>query len=234
MALGTVRNDLLAIARAHNEPDGGYGLVSALCAYRSQMLESMRSQWDEVLLGWVQEEAPSLWGVALEALVRAGGTMVNAELSRILHGGERSAQWREYVAYALIRRGCADETVRMEAEQGARGMSPMGLSNLAGLLVIAPELLGTAIDCVATAMSSGHYDYVRANLPPFVYAAADSDAELLVRMVERISERDLENGKRFAAMVADYLKKPFIQKRIGADVAAKLSAVLLVSTRTRN
>jgi len=102
-------------------------------------------------------------------------------------------------------------------------MSPMGLPNLAALLVLVPELLVSAAECIAAAMSAGKYNYVAANVPPFVYAAADSEPELLVRLVQQVLMQDHGAGQRFGDMVAEYLEKPFVQRRLGKDVAEQLA-----------
>jgi len=79
----SVQADLLALVRSHHgDHDGGYRLATVLCDYRAQLSEMDAEQWDEALLGWVRDEEPSLWGVALEALSSSGG---NASASRYQH-----------------------------------------------------------------------------------------------------------------------------------------------------
>ena len=223
MAIESTRADLLAIEQAHQDVhDGGYRLASALCDYRAEMPEGTSSEWDNVLLGWVRDEPARFWGVALEALARAGRASVNDELAAMLHESGRSDEWREYVANTLIRRGFSNAELIEQVEEAARRMSPMGLPNLAALLILVPELLASAVACIVAALCAGKYEYVEANVPPFVYAAADCDPELLVRLAEQTRASDHEAGRRFGAMVAEYLRKPFVQRRLPAGVAAEM------------
>lgn len=224
MTIESTRADLLAIERAHQDNhDGGYHLASALCEYRRDMPEHAAGEWDQVLLGWVRDEPARFWGVALEALARAGGSGVNDELAAMLREASRNAEWREYVAHTLIRRGASSRELTLEVEEAARRMSPMGLANLAALLGLVPDLLSSAVACVVAAMSSGKYEYVEANIPPFVYAAADSDPELLLRLIRQTEAEDREAGRRFGKMVAEYLGRPFVQRRFPEGVAAEMA-----------
>jgi len=209
---------------AHREDyDGGYRLASALCKYREQMPDSTAHVWDDVLLGWARDEPARLWGVALEALARAGGVGVNQKLDAMLRASDRDLEWREYVAHTLIRRGFPSATVRRNVQHAARRMTPMGLANLAALLVLAPELLPASVECIVAAMSSGRHDYVEVNVPPFVHAAANSEFDLLVRLVQQTGAKDHQTGSRLAAMIIEYLARPFVQKRFGADVVGQVA-----------
>ena len=76
---------------------------------------------------------------------------------------------------------------------------------------------------MVAAISDGKIDYVRANVPPFVYAAADSDPELLVRLVRQTDAVDHEAGRRLAEMVAEYLDKQFIRSRFAEGVATAIA-----------
>lgn len=223
----STRVDLIALERAHqDDQDGGYRLASALCEYREKMPDAATGEWDEILLEWVQNEPISLWGVALEALARTGSPSVSEKLAAMLHGPGRSTKWREYVAHTLIRRGFSAPELVAEVELAAQNMSPMGLPNLAALLVLVPERLASAVACIVAAIESGKYDYVEANVPPFVYAAADSEPELLVRLVQQSFTQDHEAGKRLADMVIEYLGKPFVQRRFERGVAGGVATKL--------
>ena len=219
MAVDATRADLLAIEQVHqNFHDGGYKLASALCDYRSKMPAVNAKEWDQVLLTWVRDGSARFWGVALEALARAEGASVDDELVAMLGEPDRSDEWREYVVNTLIRRGVSNPELRSQVEEAARRMSPMGLPNLAALLVVVPEMLAPAAACIAAAVSAGKCEYIGANVSPFVYAAADSDPELLVRLVQEVLARDHEAGRRFGEMVAEYLWEPFVQRRFKQGV----------------
>ena len=227
MAIETTRADLLGIEQAHQDVhDGGYRLVLDLCNYRGGMPEGSAQEWDEVLVAWVRDGSARFWGVALEALARTGGACVNDELAAMLNEPDRSDEWREYVVNTLIRRGVSNAELMTQVEEAARRMSPMGLPNLAALMILEPKMLASAAACIAAAVSAGKCEYVAANVPPFVYAAADSDPEVLVRLVQSVQARDQEAGRRFGGMVAEYLREPFIRRRFKQGVAAALAKVL--------
>lgn len=223
MTINSTQSDLLSIAHAHrNDRDGGYDLAAALCTYRMGMPRDRASEWDEVLLNWVQDESERPWGVALEALARAGGPAVDERLSLMLREAGRSEEWREYVANTLIRRGVRDDELKSHVEQAALRMTPMGLPNLAALLPARSELLTSAASCIVEAMSNDRHDYVEANVPPFVYSARDHNPELLVQLVRETYSRDQTAGRRLGEMVADYLEKPWAERLFPNGVAAEL------------
>lgn len=226
-SVDSTRNKLLDIERAHRDDhDGGYKLAFALCEYRETLSAHDATDWDEVLLGWIRDEAPTLWGVALEALARAGGDRVNGALSQMLRESQHSLECRDYITNTLIRRGVTNQVVRTEVQRGACSMSPMGLPNLAALLVLSPEFLDEAARLIDEAISSGRQEYVDANVPPFVYAAIDGDYGLLPQLVEKIRARNWDSGASFASMLIEYLQKPFVQKRMGPGNARRVVAKL--------
>lgn len=232
MTINSTRSDLLSIEHAHrNVHDGGYQLASVLCEYRAEMSKDRVSEWDEVLLNWARDESKRLWGVALEALARAGGPAVNERLASMLRGAGPWDEWREYVANTLIRRGVRDDELKSQVEQAARRMTPMGLPNLAALLPSAPELLASAASCIVEAMSNMRYEYVEANVPPFVYSAVDHNPELLVQLVQETYSRDQTAGRLLGQMFADYLKKPFVERRFPNGVAAEVQERMRSATR---
>lgn len=224
MSVESTREDLLSIEQAYQEyHDGGYALASALCTYRARMTADRATEWDEVLLAWVGDDRARFWGVALEALARAGGASVSDRLAAMLREPGRSEDWREYVANTLIRRGFCNTQLKAEVEEAALRMSPMGLPNLAALLVVVPEMLASAAACIVAAISAGKYEYDDAIVPPFVYAAADSDPELLIHLVEQTLAKDHETGRRFGSMIAEHLAKPFVQRRFEHGVATEIA-----------
>jgi hypothetical protein len=141
----------------------------------------------------------------------------------MLRGPGRSEEWSEYVANTLIRRGFSDPALCSQVESAARRTSPMGLVNLAALLIVVPDMLASVAASVVAVMSEGKSQYVEENVAPFVYAAADTDPELLVRLVEETVAQDDEAGRRFGEMVARYLRKPFVQRRFAQDVATEMA-----------
>jgi hypothetical protein len=224
MQTDSVQTELLALVRSHeSDRDGGYRLATILCEYRTQLSEGDAERWDDVLVSWVREEEPSLSGVALEALSTCGGGRVSVALSALLRQTHSNVEFVEYVAHALIRRGVADDTVRAVVERNAALMRPMGLPNLAALIPILPDVLSVAVECIVAAMSTGRDDYVEANIPPFVHNAADSNLQILVRLVEQVFKRNRQSGLKLAAMLQDYLAKPFVQKELDAQSLSSVS-----------
>jgi hypothetical protein len=219
----STRSNLLVLRLEHeNDGDGGYRFAAALCDYRVRMTKDATELWDKVLLKWVHDEEPSLWGVALEALARVGGHDVNGALSAMLGDGERGVEFRDLATNTLIRRRFVIDSVRAEVERGARQLSPMGLANIAAALAFMPDLLESAAECVVDTLSAGALRYPETIVPPFVYAATDSDPGILVRLVEHVLERNQEYGTNFSGMIRDYLSKPFVQKRLGGEIASAL------------
>jgi len=101
-------------------------------------------------------------------------------------------------------------------------MRPLGLPNLAALMVLLPDVLAVAVECIVAAMSTDRDDYVEANVPPFVHNAADSDLELLVQLVEQVFNRNRQFGLRLSAMVQAYLTKPFVQRQLDAQAVSNV------------
>jgi hypothetical protein len=223
MTIESTRADLLSLVHGHRDiHDGGYQLASALCDYRNQMPDSAVKEWEEVLLAWVRDEPARLWGVALEALARAGGRRVGDELTAMLGARGSSEEWREYVANTLIRLGCTNSDLIKQIEEAAQRMTPMGLPNLAALLIHVPEQLTCAVTCIVAALSAGKSRYIKANVPPFVLAAADSDPELLVRLVQQTHAEDREAGRQLGEMIAEHLREPFVERRFPEGVSAQI------------
>ena len=223
MSVESTEADLLALECSHlGDRDGGYRVASALCEHRNRMPPHAVSEWDEVLVGWVREGPARLWGIALEALAHEGGSDVSEKLATELRSPGRDVEWREYLVHTLIRRGFTSKELTSEVEQAAQQMSPMGLSNLAALLVSVPEVLASAVACLVAAVTLGEYEYVEANIPCFVYAAADSDPQLIVRLVEQVYAQNLELGRDLGEMVIEYLGRPFVRRRFDDGLAVEL------------
>lgn len=224
MTADDVLADLEAIEHLHgSDRDGGYALAETLCEYQRRMPDDVQHLWDEVLLTWVRDRADRWWGVATQALAYAGGPAVDEGLAALLRDSAGELEWRGYVANTLIRRGYSSDELTAEVANAAQARTPMGLTNLAALLRLAPDLLAPAAACVVTAISSGDLGYVEAHVPPFVHAAADSDPELLVRLVARTEALDRDAGRRFGRMVADYLRKPWVREEFPGGVADGLA-----------
>lgn len=234
MSVETTRTALYALERAHRDDrDGGYGLAAAFCEYRNQMPADAAGEWDEVLLGWVQAEHGRFWGVALEALARAGSAKISEDLAAMLRGPARSTEWREHVINTLIRRGFHDSALIADVEQAAKRMTPLGLPNLAALLARVPQLFNSCAACIVDLIAAGRLAHVEANVPPFVYAAADSEPEVLLRLVQQISLQNNDAGQQFGTMVIEYLEKPFVQRSLGREVANEMIVKLRRLSNTR-
>ena len=93
---------------------------------------------------------------------------------------------------------------------------------MAALLPSTPELLTSAASCIVKAMSNKKYEYVEANVPPFVHSAGDSNPELLEKLVRETYSRDQAAGRRLGEMVTDYLKEPWVERLFPNGVAADL------------
>ena len=227
VSIESIRSQLIAIERAHREVnDGGYSLTSALCSYRAQLPEHAANEWDQVLVGWVRDRSARFWGVALEALARVGGPDAVDELVALLQEQGRDDQWREYVTNALIRRGFSSGWLVVEVIDAARRATPMGLQNLAALMAVVPGLLQSAATCIISALSAWKHEYVEGLIAPFVNVAADTDPEMLVRLVQKVEEDDQESGERLAEILRCYLQRPFVQARFPPGIALRIATKL--------
>jgi hypothetical protein len=231
MSFESTGADLHGIVNQHQEVhDGGYRLASALCAYRDRMPKSTASEWDLVLLSWVRGSSARLWGVALEALARAGGPEVTNELSALMRQSGTDSQWREYVTNTLIRRGFSNSWFVAEVLEAAGRTTPMGLQNLAALMVIVPDLISSAAACIIAALSAWKHEYVEGLIAPFVSTAADTDPDMLVRLVQEAKAQDQKAGEQLAEILASYLGRPFVQSRFPQNLASRIAARLGVGT----
>jgi hypothetical protein len=227
MSFESTGADLHGIVNQHQEVhDGGYRLASELCAYRNRMPKSTASEWDLVLLSWVRGSSARLWGVALEALARAGGPEVTNELSTLMRQSGTDSQWREYVTNTLIRRGFSNSWFVAEVLEAAGRTTPMGLQNLAALMVIVPDLISSAAACIIAALSAWKHEYVEGLIAPFVSTAADTDPDMLVRLVQEAKAQDQKAGEQLAEILALYLGRPFVQSRFPQNVASGIAARL--------
>ncbi|MCA9279241.1 MAG: hypothetical protein H6815_08065 [Phycisphaeraceae bacterium] len=231
MAITDVRNQLLALERLHaNDRDGGYGLAASLCDYRDSLDTESKGQWDHILIEWALDEAGDRWGIALEALARVKGGDVNAMLSKTLAECKGSKEWRSDITSTLLRRDVSDANVRSEVEREVREKDPMGLPNVARLMVVDTKTVDFAAQCLVDAILEEQQDYVSSYIPPFVWNAWNSNPRIIIDLVACAKMKSTTAGDILRSLFLTHLAEDYFQRELGyasvSNVVAELRSLV--------
>lgn len=189
--------------------DGGYSLVARIERY-TQSLSTEESEHLRVfLLEQVRSEDSKLWGVSLEALSRMWGPSLPEALYTIAVSPETSQAVRTQIALVLMRHSL-DYYSLYEPHLNdliAQGRSE-SLMLSAHLAQVRP---GKSLDFAVRAFQRCAKDGVRVTgfVPTFVSVYFDVDADLLVRLVERLCETEPDLAATVGTSINEYLQKPF-------------------------
>lgn len=208
-----------ALAASHAaDRDGGYALIDDLTELLGKASGQQKHELEAFLLDLVLTRDPSLWAVALEALVEGNAQATAAALYESLHDNQ-PAEWRQLVTHALIRMGYRpgrQAYLRYIGEELRHG-EPSALPLLASFARLdANTSLEIAAGYFADALADEReVARVKGYLPAIVRAFAEIDPELAGRLVEATGSRRAAAGERLRELVGEYLAKGFVEPELG-------------------
>jgi hypothetical protein len=208
--------------------DGGYALVDAISEWAETLDSTSRDELWDILLELISVQDPTLWGIALEMLVRGNPQKAASELGYLVKLNNRTTEWKDHVCLALLRLRHAPSGdicinhIREALGQKRRDALPL----LAALSQIdSTSCIDLAADYFATALLSDelltkHSGYI----PAFIRNFLEVDPHLLRRLVQLTKERNSIAGKRLAKLIDEHLSRPSYAREIGDARVQQLKA----------
>lgn len=186
------------------------------------------------LLGLVESEAPGIWPVALEVLVRTGAPATARELASMF-ASEHTAEWSDALVLALLRLGNADAVARCRAYV----RDELRLHHTGAL----PLLAWLYRESLDDALSMGARYFAEV-----LGAAAPRDPRLIVELhrqlprqldgllavstsavldlIDRVTQADEAAGRVLAALIAEHLARPEARARFGGRAVGALGEAI--------
>jgi len=227
-----VLQHLRKLDTAHRDDgDGGYALVRAIKDW-VPLLERGDQEilWD-ALIELVTREDPTLWGVALEVLVQEHPGDSATKLSSLINLTERSEQWNDQIALALLRIGYKPSTaycvsyIRTALTDDRRVVLPLLAAlcrvDVEACLSLSATYFGRVFK--SDELAEKHRGYI----PAFVRNFLEVDERLLRQLVERTREIDPSSSSKIAAMIDDCLARPVFTREIGESEVTALRQTIL-------
>jgi hypothetical protein len=236
MSEDSVARELDALLRAHRrDRDGGDALVRAVIAHARGLAPGDRDDLARHLLWLVEREAPGVWPVALEVIVRTGSATTANELTDMLASEHHSAPWSDALIIAILRLGSADavalcrEYVREELRRHHAGALPM-LSwlyreNRDDALDMGARFYAEVLGA-AGAREERLVEEVEKHLRGQLEGLLAISTAAVLDLVDRVAELDAAAGRTLARMIAAELRAAATRDRIGPRAVGALGEAL--------
>lgn len=213
------------LEREHDsDKDGGYSLVDEICQeYRSSPVENQQV-FLEILLSLVESRHPTLWGVALEAIVRCRMSAAGAKLFEFIRTYRLPDDRFDAVIMALINLHYVGgrRTIFQYVERGVREGRPEVIPMVASMCKVDRyEYLRLASKYLRTAVEGPGIEKVAG---AFVRNIADVDLRLMKELLFEIRRVNPKAAKTVAAEFTEYLNRPYVRDAIDPVMAAELES----------
>lgn len=212
--------------------DGGDRLVRAVIEYGEALPRDRLHELRQHLLDLVDAEAPEVWPVALEVLVRTGSPETSALFIPLLATDDRSPEWSEAVVVAMMRLGSPEhlalyrEYVREELRLGHASVLPMlgwlYRTDLDFALPIAARFF-------ADTLSAGDevaMQAIRARIDGQLSGLLSHSTAAVLDLLDQVAALDGAAGRAFAAMILEAVSRPEAARRLGRRAVIALGPAL--------
>lgn len=212
--------------------DGGDRLVRAVIEYGEALPRDRLYELRQHLLDLVDAEAPDLWPVALEVLVRTGSPETSALFIPLLATDDRSPEWSEAVVVAMMRLGSTEHLalyrayVREELRLGHGSVLPMlGWLYRTDLDFALPM----AARFFADTLESGDEERVQAiasRIDGQLAGLLSHSTAAVLDLLDQVSALDARAARTLAQMILDAVARPGAPRLLGRRAVASLVPVL--------
>lgn len=212
--------------------DGGDRLVRAVIEYGEALPRDRLYELRQHLLDLVDAEAPEVWPVALEVLVRTGSPETSALFIPLLATDDRSPEWSEAVVVAMMRLGSAEhlalyrEYVREELRLGHASVLPMlgwlYRTDLDFALPIAARFFAETL----SAPDDLAVQAIRTRIDGQLSGLLAHSTGAVLDLLDQVATLDAAAGRAFAAMILEAVSRPEAARRLGRRAVNALGPAL--------
>lgn len=209
--------------------DGGDRLVRAVIDYGVRLPADRRYELRQHLLDLVDAEAPGVWDVALEVLVRTGTSETSALFIPLLGTDDRSAEWSDAVVAAMMRLGSAEhlelyrEYVREELRLRHVSVMPMlgwlYRTDLDFALPIAARFLAEALSGPDEVMAQA----IRSRIDGQLAGLLSHSTGVVLDLLDQVAAIDAAAGRAVAGMILEAISRPDAARRLGRRAVSALA-----------
>jgi hypothetical protein len=203
--------------------DDGYEQIRQVVSYRACLPEAKQALFREVALEAIAAEDPRLWWVLLGALVQADDAAAVPGLVELLRASPLEPDTEDAIVQALLRFNCDAvdyQEYLVRALQEQRGMA---VSNLAALVrVDCRSCIEMASEYLSQQLQQAGEANAARLLPAFVHNFIEVDEGLLATLVGEVAHSDQTAALQLAALLGDYLLKPWVVRELGEERARQL------------
>lgn len=212
--------------------DGGDRLVRAVIDYGEALSRDRQYELRQHLLDLVDAEAPAVWPVALEVLVRTGSPETSALFIPLLATDDRSPEWSEAVVVAMMRLGSVEhlalyrEYVREELRLRHTSVLPMlewlYRTDLDFALPIAARFFAETLPaCDEVTMQA-----LRTRIDGQLSGLLSHSTGAVLDLLDQVAAHDVAAGRAFAAMIVEAITRPEAARRLGRRAVNALGPAL--------
>lgn len=233
MSRDEIARALDALASEHRASrDGGDNLVRAVIDYGERLPRDRRYELRQHLLDLVDAEAPGVWPVALEVLVRTGSSETSALFIPLLATDGRSPEWSEAVVVAMMRLGSVEHLAlyREYVSEELRLHHASALPMLGWLFRTDLDFaLPVAARFFAETLSAGDeatVQAIRARIDGQLAGLLSHARGVVLDLLDRVADLDAPAGRALAAMILEAISRPEAARRIGRRTITALAPAL--------
>lgn len=205
--------------RHRNDKDGGYSFIDDVERFFKALSTKEKKILIDVLIEIVDKEDASLWGVALESIVRFQDENVGKYLFQLTKNKKRNCELLDQIFLTLVRLGYKDSSKEIvkHIENGLR-------SNRSSVIPILAALCHINLFDYIRLSSRFLIESINRN-PELVesYSSASlgriikEDDKILSDLLKSIAGEDKIAAKRISNIFEDYLDQPWIKNEFGVD-----------------
>lgn len=229
MSRNEIMTQVREIERRHaGALDGGHTLVQELLQYLGRHALEERQEIRQVLLGLVAKQEPTLWGVALEALVQESAPGTKLQLTKLLGLRAGSSQWSDAIVLALIRMGYSADLdfYRSYIRDALEKQRPGATTLLAKFARLDPEFVISAAARRLNLALIRESAVARNQFQALAYELLSLDPRFLVDLVRAVGHYSIEAGKRARELALEYLSSSFAVQFHGQNTVRDAQAAI--------
>lgn len=225
MTPSVIRTFTSLVDSHRDDHDGGYYLVDSIVGYAKTLPPSEKDNLRTHLLRLVDSSDATLWGVALEALVREWGSSIASALGTMAEGGSHSDQWELQVLLALLNLRFAPI-----AERAKRFVAKRVADRDYRVIPVAASLakldsessLNALTSILLQASRAGQLNWIEGNIPGIAIHFCNAQKTLVSQLVMRIAAVDRNAAAQVAGMFVEYFESPKVKELEGEGAASEL------------
>lgn len=215
-----IHQKIKRLQRLHrNDNDGGYAFVRDIEKLFKSLSDEERQLLIDELIDVVNKRDPTLWGVAIESLVRCQCSDAVEHLFKLSQNGERDYEWLDQVFLALARLGHKErakeigEYIQDGLKRGRNAVIPI----LAALCRIDLSHYTQLTSDFLIKSVNKNRELVESYASAFLRNIIEEDENILCDLLDYISSKDKFSAEKIANVFKDYLDRPWIRKEYGVD-----------------